>query len=455
MPKKEKFFPKYRKIRTRDVSPKQIGFYEKLTQMAKPDTRVSGVSGADTLLNAIIFVDNPEAYAKEAESEGIKVKFIHKLINAVTIETTPQKILDISDKDVVVKIWEDLRVQMFLNESVPIINGPLVWDKGAEGQGIVVAVVDTGVDDQHLDLKGKLKASKDFTEEGFFDGNGHGTHVAGTICGTGSASGKYIGVAPKADLIAAKVLDSSGSGSFSGVVAGIEWATEQKPHVMNLSLGANVTGSCDGTDPVCMAVDAAMEKGIVVCVAAGNAGPGSSTVGTPGCAKKVITVGASDKNDQIAWFSSRGPTKDGRVKPDILLPGHNIIAPRAKNTSMGHVIDEFYTQASGTSMATPHCCGVVALILSANPDLTPAHIKQKLMQTAIDLKYDPNTQGSGRVDALAAFGGAPTPSPPEPEPEPTPEIPLTWQWAIFLGIILAVIVVLVVLGLLNPNFSPI
>ncbi|MHA1132593.1 MAG: hypothetical protein ACTSQQ_17540, partial [Candidatus Helarchaeota archaeon] len=167
MPKKEKFFPKYRKIRTRDVSPKQIGFYEKLTQMAKPDTRVSGVSGADTLLNAIIFVDNPEAYAKEAESEGIKVKFIHKLINAVTIETTPQKILDISDKDVVVKIWEDLRVQMFLNESVPIINGPLVWDKGAEGQGIVVAVVDTGVDDQHLDLKGKLKASKDFTEEGF------------------------------------------------------------------------------------------------------------------------------------------------------------------------------------------------------------------------------------------------------------------------------------------------
>ncbi len=452
MPKKEKFFPKSQKVRTRDISPGKFGFFEKLNQMVAPATRGPGAAAADAPLKAIIFVDDPEAYAKEAKSEGLKVKFIHKLIGAVTVEATAQELLDLSDKDIVVKIWEDLQVQMFLHESVPIINGPLVWDKGAEGQGITVAVVDTGVDGQHPDLKGKLKASADFTEEGYFDGNGHGTHVGGTICGTGAASGMYIGVAPKANLIAAKVLDSSGSGTFSGVIAGIEWATEQKPHVMNLSLGANVQGSCDGTDPVCMAVDAAMDKGIVVCVAAGNAGPGSSTVGTPGCAKKVITVGASDKSDQIAWFSSRGPTLDGRVKPDVLLPGHSIIAARAKNTSMGTIIDDHYTQASGTSMATPHCCGVAALMLSGNPELTPAQIKQQLMQTAIDLKYDPNTQGSGRVDALAAFGGTPTEPPPEPEPEPTPEIPLTWQWGLFLGIILAVIVVLVVLGFMN--FSP-
>ncbi|MHA1651842.1 MAG: S8 family peptidase [Candidatus Helarchaeota archaeon] len=438
MPKEEKFFPKYRKLRSKDIDTVNIGFYEKLKEMAEKDIK----------LRAIIFVDNPEAYAEEAEREGIKVVFIHKLINAVTIEASPQTILNLSDKDIVVKIWEDLEVQMFLHESVPLINAPKVWDKGAEGQGIIIAIVDTGVDGNHPDLQGKLLASADFTNEGYFDGNGHGTHVAGTVCGTGAASnGKYVGVAPKANLIAAKVLDSSGSGTFSGVIAGIEWATDQKPHVMNLSLGANVPGSCDGTDPVCLAVDAAMDKGIVVCVAAGNAGPGSSTIGTPGCAKKVITVGASDKNDQIAWFSSRGPTKDGRVKPDILLPGYNIIAPRAKDTSMGHVIDEFYTQASGTSMATPHCCGVAALILSANPNLTPAQIKQKLMQTAIDLHYDPNTQGSGRVDAERAFGGSPVPSP--PEPEPTPEIPMTWQWALFLGIIVAVICILVIFGALN------
>lgn len=419
-------------MRGRDVESPGIGFYEKLMQE----------SGKDSTLRAIIFTKDPEAYAKEAESKGIKVKFVHKLINAVTIETTADNILAASDEGVVVKIWEDLKVQMFLHESVPVINGPKVWKKGAEGQGIVVAIVDTGVDGEHPDIKGKLGATADFTEEGYFDGNGHGTHVGGTVCGTGAASkGKYKGVAPKATLIAAKVLDSSGSGTFSGVIAGIEWATEQKPHVMNLSLGANVQGSCDGTDPVCQAVDAAMDKGIVMCVAAGNAGPGSSTVGTPGCAKKVITVGASSKEDQIAWFSSRGPTKDGRVKPDILLPGANIVAARAKDTSLGSPIDQHYTSASGTSMATPHCAGVAALLLSGNLNLTPAQVKAKLMQTAIDLQYDPNTQGSGRVDAYAAFAGE---GPPPPSPEP--EVPMPKEFAIFLTIIIAIIIVIVILG---------
>ncbi|MHA1263956.1 MAG: S8 family peptidase [Candidatus Helarchaeota archaeon] len=459
MPKKEKFFPKPLKGATRrglDSGPTRLGFFEKLQQMTKSTLRAVE---AETL-QAIIYVDDPEKYAKEAEAKGIKVKFIHKLINAVTIETTPQKILEVSDEDVVVKIWEDLQVEVLLNESVPQIHAPQVWNKGAEGQGIVVAVIDTGVDGDHPDLRGKLKATADFTEEGYFDGNGHGTHVAGTIAGKGTASNeKYVGVAPKAELIAAKVLDSTGSGAFSGVIAGIEWAVEQKPHVMNLSLGANVEGSCNGTDPVSQAVDKAMDIGICVCVAAGNAGPGPSTVGTPGCSKKVITVGAVDKNDQIAWFSSRGPTADGRVKPDILLPGVNIVAARAKNTSMGHVMDEFYTSASGTSMATPHCAGVVALLLSANPNLTPYQVKEKLMETAIDLQYAPNTQGSGRVDVLRALleetAPAPSPTPPSPAPSPTPpspapEEPLPRNFVIFLVTILIIIAVLVIVGISIP-----
>ncbi|HUX98898.1 MAG TPA: S8 family peptidase [Candidatus Deferrimicrobium sp.] len=439
MPKEEKFFPKVPKLRGKDTESTRIGFYEKLQQQQ--------TKGIDTNQKAIIFVDDPVAYAKEAKSKGLKVVFVHKLINAVTIETTSQKLLALSDEGIVTKIWEDMKVQMFLHESVPLINAPQVWETGPEGQGILVAIVDTGVDGNHPDLKGKLKASADFTEEGYFDGNGHGTHVAGTVCGTGAASnGKYKGVAPKAELIAAKVLDSSGSGTFSGVIAGVEWATEQKPHVMNLSLGANVQGSCDGTDPTSLAVDAAMDKGIVVCVAAGNAGPGSSTVGTPGCAKKVITVGASDKADQIAWFSSRGPTLDGRVKPDLLLPGVNIIATRAKNTSLGQVIDEFYTQASGTSMATPHCVGVAALMLSADKSLTPSQIKQKMMQTAKNLNYDPNTQGAGRVDAYRSCSGSP--APPPPPPTPVPGVPMSWQFQIFLIAIAALIIILIVVGLL-------
>jgi hypothetical protein len=111
LPKKEKFFPKYKKIRTRDISPGTVGFYDKLTQMAAPATRGPGAAASDALLNAIIFVDDPEAYAKEAKSEGVKVKFVHKLIGAVTIEATAQELLDLSDQDIIVKIWEDLQVQ--------------------------------------------------------------------------------------------------------------------------------------------------------------------------------------------------------------------------------------------------------------------------------------------------------------------------------------------------------
>lgn len=434
MPKEDKFFPKHREAQTRDIESGKIGFFEKLSKMVETDTK----------LKAIVFVKNPKTYAEECRKKGIKVVFIHDLIKAVTVEAPPKVLLDLSDEGVVTKIWEDLKVKMYLNESVPLISAPNVWRTGPEGQGITVAIVDTGVDGEHQDLKGKLADSKDFTEEGYFDGSGHGTHVASTICGTGAASnGKYKGVAPQAKVIAAKVLDSSGSGSFSGVIAGVEWATEKKAQVMNLSLGGDVEGSCDGTDPACLAVDAAWSKGVVVCVAAGNAGPASSTVGSPGCSKKVITVGASDKTDQIAWFSSRGPTKDGRVKPDILLPGSNIVAARAKNTSLGNPLNQSYTSMSGTSMATPHCCGVVALMLSATADLSPYDVKQKLMGTAIDLKYDPNTQGSGRVDAYKAISGSPTP--PEPSP-PAPEPPMPWHFQLFLGILAAIIILIIILG---------
>ena len=212
-----------------------------------------------------------------------------------------------------------------------------------------------------------------------------------------------------------------------------------------MSLGANVSGSCDGTDAVCQAVDAAMDKGIVVCIAAGNSGPESKTVGTPGCAKKVITVGATDKNDGIAWFSSRGPTADGRIKPDICFPGYNIVAARAKNTSMGHPVNNYYTSASGTSMATPHCAGVATLLKCAKPEISSHEIKQIIMKSGIDLKLDPNTQGSGRCDALVAYnlikGGAP------PTPEPAPGKHLTLSFTVILVIIAIFLVIVAIIGI--------
>jgi serine protease AprX len=136
-------------------------------------------------------------------------------------------------------------------------------------------------------------------------------------------------------------------------------------------------------------------------------------VGSPGAARQVITIGAAAREDRTASFSSRGPTSDGRCKPDLLFPGVDIVAARAQGTSMGMVVSEHYTAASGTSMATPHAAGAAALLLEALPELTPQEIKARLMGTAIDLDEDPFTQGKGLADAWRARHN-------EIEPAPTP-----------------------------------
>ncbi|MBN1579522.1 MAG: S8 family serine peptidase, partial [Anaerolineae bacterium] len=204
---------------------------------------------------------------------------------------------------------------------------------------------------------------------------------------------------------------------------GVEWAVDQNVDVINLSLGG--TSSSDGTDALSMTCNAAVAQGIVVCIAAGNSGPGSRTIGSPGAAADVITVGATDRSDGIARFSSRGPTADGRTKPDICFPGTDIVAARAANTSMGQPLGNHYTAASGTSMATPHIAGLAALLLQANPDLTPAQVKTALMDTALNLGLDPNTQGAGRAQAEQAFRAIQGEEPPEEEPPDDGETPDT------------------------------
>jgi serine protease AprX len=162
-------------------------------------------------------------------------------------------------------------------------------------------------------------------------------------------------------------------------------------------------------------------QGIVICVAAGNEGPAPYSVGSPGCAREVITIGASALNDTVADFSSRGPTGDGRVKPDVLFPGVKIVAARAAGTSMGDVVNQLYTAASGTSMATPLAAGVCALLLQAEPSLSPAQVKARLMGTAVNLGVSPQAQGSGRADASRARHTEVTPTPEPPAPTPGPE----------------------------------
>lgn len=351
------------------------------------------------------------------------------------LKVTSANIEALSQDDEVEQIWPDLPVYTCLNTSVPKINAPQVWAAGLKGQGIKVAVVDTGLDDTHPDFAGRIVAMKSFVGDSARDDNGHGTHVAGTIAGSGAKSGgKYVGVAPEASLYIAKVLRANGSGATSGVMAGIEWAVlEQKVQIINLSLGS--AGPCDGTDALSTLCDEAVRQaGVVMCVAAGNEGPDEKTVGSPGCARFVITVGAITDNDQMARFSSRGPTADGRIKPDVVFPGVGIIAPQAVGTRLGTVIEDGYVASDGTSMATPHASGVAALMLQANPSLTAEQVKTQMLAAAVSIGAQPNEQGVGKVDAFIAYQKAlsvsppptpqpPTPQPPTPTPTPQPQPP--------------------------------
>ncbi|MFJ8490336.1 S8 family serine peptidase [Streptomyces sp. NPDC094038] len=302
------------------------------------------------------------------------------------------------------KIWLDAKVKVSLDQSVPQIGAPEVWKSGYDGTGVKVAVLDTGVDTGHPDLAGKIAGSESFVpDETVQDGFGHGTHVADTIVGSGAASdGRYKGVAPGAELLVGKVLDNTGEGQESWIISGMEWAAHSGARIVSMSLGGTATDSSDALSETVDELSA--DTGTLFVIAAGNAGPADETVGTPGIADSALTVGAVDKSDGLAPFSSRGPRiGDSAVKPEITAPGVDITAARASGTSMGTPVDDYYTTASGTSMATPHVAGAAALVAEAHPDWTGRQIKADLASTAKTMP-DPTVfeQGDGRVDAVRA-----------------------------------------------------
>lgn len=314
------------------------------------------------------------------------------------------------------KVWLNGRVHATLDESVAQIGAPEVWAAGFDGAGVPVAVLDTGHDPHHPDLAGKVSAAHNFTDdpdpegETAVDGNGHGTHVAATVAGTGAASdGARSGVAPGADLMIGKVLDSEGSGYEDWIIAGMEWAVDEGARVVNLSLGT--PGSSDGTDPMSVAVDRLTDSsGAIFVVAAGNSGPFPEAIGSPGAATRALTVGAVTKADEPASFSSRGPRwGDGAIKPEVVAPGVGIVAARAAGTSLGDLIDENYTSLNGTSMATPHVAGAAAILAQQHPDWTADEIKARLISTSLTLEGQPlSFQGAGRIDVPAATGASAT-----------------------------------------------
>ena len=382
------------------------------------------------------------------ERYGAKIRHTHRRVNCVVVEVDKDSaaVLKTALEKSGNRVEKAKPVYPLLNESVPQIDVPQVWELGYTGKGITIAVIDTGVDTSHPDLRGVVVKKKDFTGTGYTDDVGHGTHVAGTIAGRGKI---YRGVAPEAKIMAARVLTEEG-GSDDDVLAGISWAAYNGADIISISLG----GPGDPHDVLSEECNALMREGIIVCVAGGNSGDAPGSIESPGNAELPITVGAVDKEDNLTSDSSRGPVYDRKykkriIKPDILAcgGGHN---PKARCNYEGGVTSAksryteksfctvrrkntdkvtLYEKMSGTSMATPHVSGVCALLLEAIRKHSKKHklklrglakslvksgdtdssrniaffIKDILMESSFDLGLKPNEQGTGRVDADAAI----------------------------------------------------
>jgi subtilisin family serine protease len=276
------------------------------------------------------------------------------------------------------KIWLDAKVESTAVELDPATGvaqtgAPQAWARGYDGTGTTVAVLDGGYDAEHPDLAGRVAAAEDFTGSGTTDDdNGHGTHVASTIAGTGAADPSKVGMAPGADLLVGKVL-RFGSGQTSWIVDGMEWAVDQGADVVNMSLGSSEPTDC--TDPMAQAATRlSAQSTTLFVIAAGNNGI-RETVSSPGCTDGVLTVGAVDADGDPAEFSSRGATLgDHRIKPDLAAPGVGIVAAQADSPGGIH-----YIAMSGTSMATPHVAGAAALVRQAHPDWTAQQVEAALV----------------------------------------------------------------------------
>jgi len=315
-----------------------------------------------------------------------------------------------------------------------------VWQRGPRGTGVGVAVLDSGIarDGDLTQPRNRLVAAANFAGDRgpLDDGGGHGTHVAGIAAGNGYRSGgEYVGIAPDANVVDVRVLDNDGSGRISSVVRAIEWVlahrTAYNIRLINLSLGTAPRPTYRA-DPLAAAVEIAWLRGVAVVAAAGNTGPNSGTVASPGYDPYVITVGATDDrgtatadDDLLADFSSWGSSIGSTAKPDVVAPGRRIVSLRVIGSYLDtHYPDRVttarngstYFRLSGTSMSTPVVSGAVALLLQQQPTLSPDRIKAALMGSTQSYGShsgatlpDPSADGAGLLDAFATTYSSPRP----------------------------------------------
>lgn len=383
-------------------------------------------------IKAIVKFKNVEVSSKADFIHGLNATITNTLnsINAMTITIPKDKIgllkmdsdveyVEIStDKDVHILGFAVPQTTAQLREIALIKSGQVVpWGiskirartvhaDGNKGTGIKVCIIDTGIDYNHPDLMDNYKGGYDFINRTTNpkDQHGHGTHVAGTIAATDDDVG-VIGVAPEAFIYAYRVLDANGNGSYDNIVAAIQRAIDEKMQIVSMSLGGG--SYSQALKDIC---DAAYNSGIIIVAAAGNSdGDGSqNTVAYPARFNSVIAVASTDSNDNRSSFSSCGP------EVEVAAPGSNVISTVPTS---GTIISDpsGYKSLNGTSMATPHVSGVVALMLKSNLDLTPVDVRAILGTTSVDLGLNGRDIffGSGRIDAKAATNNE-NPLPPPP-----------------------------------------
>ena len=294
-----------------------------------------------------------------------------------------------------------------MNRVAEIIDLKWAHSRQITGKNVGVAVLDTGVwmHPDFVNETGRIIGFKDILQDRkqMYDDNGHGTHVCGILGGNGVASkGKYIGVAPECNLIVVKVLNQKGNGNISDVIQGLKWVLDNRKkyniRILNISVGTPAKKELEESSELVQAVNEVWDAGIIVVVAAGNNGPFPQTIGAPGNSRKVITVGASDDDllvemdgSKIKDYSSRGPTKECIIKPDIVAPGSNVVSCNGIKVSKNNM----YSIKSGTSMATPAVSGAIALLLSVYPHMTGRDVKVRLKNSAVDCGFPMNQQGWG------------------------------------------------------------
>jgi subtilisin family serine protease len=398
-------------------------------------------------------------FAKNAQVSDIQQHWIY---NGIYCKATKSVIEELATLDAILTIGFDRQYRLApdtekpdieapsrgMTYNIPKVNADQVWELGYTGEGVIVAVADCGVNYNHVDLKSQMWQHPDFPYHGWnfvFNNNdpmdleGHGTHCAGTVAGNGTA-GTQTGMAPHATIMAIKTWDDmQGLGGANTMSSSFQFAVEHGAHVISMSGGVPQSLITDaGKILLRNTMVNTLEAGVIAAIAAGNEGPGGWNIPPPnsvrcpsscpppwlhpdqtttGGLSCVMSIGATDINDNIAGFSSRGPVTwqsiagyndypynpgMGLLRPDVCAPGVNIVSLSHSNTSG-------YTSGwDGTSMATPCVAGVMALMLSKNIELTPAEICEILETTAVKLSATKdNIFGSGRIDALAAVEAVP------------------------------------------------